>query len=284
MFGSALIIFRETLEAALVIGIIAAATRGVSHRTLWLIIGVTCGVIGSFIVAALTDTIADFAEGSGQELFNAAVLAIAVVMIAWHNIWMSTHGAELARDAKRIGSEVKDGQRELSAIAILVALTVLREGAESVLFLHVMATGGNTSWVSMLTGGALGLLAGALVGTFMFIGLMRIPLRWFFSVTGTLLLLLAAGLASQMAKMLIQADWIPPLVSPLWDSSSVLPTNSVTGSILHVLIGYEASPSGMQILFYAGTIAIIVGLTALVRRNQQQPAPQAKSELSVGST
>ena len=284
MFGSALIIFRETLEAALVIGIIAAATRGVSHRTLWLIIGVTCGVIGSFIVAALTDTIADFAEGSGQELFNAAVLAIAVVMIAWHNIWMSTHGAELARDAKRIGSEVKDGQRELSAIAILVALTVLREGAESVLFLHVMATGGNTSWVSMLTGGALGLLAGALVGTFMFIGLMRIPLRWFFSVTGTLLLLLAAGLASQMAKMLIQADWIPPLVSPLWDSSSVLPTNSVSGSILHVLIGYEASPSGMQILFYAGTIAIIVGLTALVRRNQQQPAPQAKSELSVGST
>lgn len=286
MFGSALIIFRETLEAALVIGIIAAATRGVSHRTLWLIIGVTCGVIGSFIVAALTDTIADFAEGSGQELFNAAVLAIAVVMIAWHNIWMSTHGAELARDAKRIGSEVKDGQRELSAIAILVALTVLREGAESVLFLHGMATGGNTSWVSMLTGGALGLLAGALVGTFMFIGLMRIPLRWFFSVTGTLLLLLAAGLASQMAKMLIQADWIPPLVSPLWDSSSVLPTNSVTGSILHVLIGYEASPSGMQILFYAGTIAIIVGLTALVRRSQQQqqPAPQAKSELSAGAT
>jgi high-affinity iron transporter len=158
MFGSALIIFRETLEAALVIGIIAAATRGVSGRTLWLIIGVTCGVIGSFIVAALTDTIADFAEGSGQELFNAAVLAIAVVMIAWHNIWMSTHGAELARDAKRIGSEVKDGQRELSAIAILVALTVLREGAESVLFLHGMATGSETSLMSMLTGGVLGLL------------------------------------------------------------------------------------------------------------------------------
>ena len=157
MFGSALIIFRETLEAALVIGIIAAATRGVSGRTLWLIIGVTCGVIGSFILATLTDTIADFAEGTGQELFNAAVLATAVLMIAWHNIWMSTHGAELARDAKRIGSEVKDGQRELSAIAILVALTVLREGAESVLFLHGMATGSETSLMSMLTGGALGL-------------------------------------------------------------------------------------------------------------------------------
>ena len=283
MFGSALIIFRETLEAALVIGIIAAATRGVSRRSLWLIIGVACGVIVSFIVAALAETIATLAEGSGQELFNAAVLATAVIMIAWHNIWMSTHGAELARDAKRLGSEVKEGQRELSAIAILVGLTVLREGAESVLFLHGMATGSDNSLVSMLSGGALGLLGGAIVGTFMFVGLMRIPLRWFFSVTGTLLLLLAAGLSSQMAKMLIQADWLPALVSPLWDTSSVLPMSSITGSILHVLIGYEATPSGMQILFYAGTIAIIMTLTALVRRNQQQ-ATQPNRVLSVSST
>lgn len=283
MFGSALIIFRETLEAALVIGIIAAATRGVSRRSLWLIIGVACGVIGSFIVAALAETIANLAEGSGQELFNAAVLATAVIMIAWHNIWMSTHGAELARDAKRLGSEVKEGQRELSAIAILVGLTVLREGAESVLFLHGMATGSDNSLVSMLSGGALGLLGGAIVGTFMFVGLMRIPLRWFFSVTGTLLLLLAAGLSSQMAKMLIQADWLPALVSPLWDTSSALPMSSITGSILHVLIGYEATPSGMQILFYAGTIVIIMTLTALVRRNQQQ-ATQPNRVLSVSST
>ncbi len=283
MFGSALIIFRETLEAALVIGIIAAATRGVSRRSLWLIIGVACGVIGSFVVAALAETIANLAEGSGQELFNAAVLATAVIMIAWHNIWMSTHGAELARDAKRIGSEVKEGQRELSAIAILVGLTVLREGAESVLFLHGMATGSDNSLVSMLSGGALGLLGGAIVGTFMFVGLMRIPLRWFFSVTGTLLLLLAAGLSSQMAKMLIQADWLPALVTPLWDTSSVLPMSSITGSILHVLIGYEATPSGMQILFYAGTIAIIMTLTALVRRTQQQ-ATQSNRVLSVSST
>lgn len=281
MFGSALIIFRETLEAALVVGIIAAATRGVSRRSLWLVIGVAAGVIGSFIVAALTETIASFAEGSGQELFNAAVLAIAVFMLAWHNIWMSTHGAELARDAKRVGSEVQDGSRELSAIAVLVALTVLREGAESVLFLRGMASGTESNVVSMMTGGALGLLGGALVGTLMFAGLMRIPLRWFFSVTGTLLLLLAAGLSGQMAKMLIQADWLPALITPLWDTSAYLPTSSVGGAMLHVLIGYEASPSGMQILFYACTIAIILTLTAVVRRNQLRVL-QAKSELSAG--
>src|SRR5574340_1235638 len=94
MFGSAIIVFRETLEAALLIGIIAAATRGLSGRNLWLAIGVGAGLAGSLVVAGLTETIADMAEGSGQELFNAAVLGIAVLMLGWHNIWMATRSEE----------------------------------------------------------------------------------------------------------------------------------------------------------------------------------------------
>ena len=268
MFGPAIIIFRETLEAALVLGIIGAATRGVDRRGLWLGIGVLAGLIGSGIIAGLTETIAQLADGSGQELFNAGVLGVAVLMLAWHHIWMSTHGAELARDARQLGTAVKDGQRELSAIAILVALTVLREGAESVLFLHGMATGGNSSLTDIVAGGALGLAGGTVIGMIMYLGLMRIPLRWFFSVTGAMLVLLAAGLAGQMARFLIQADLLPPLATPLWDTTSLLSSKSLVGSILHVLVGYESAPSGMQILFYAGTLAAIVGCSALVKRQQ----------------
>ena len=266
MFGPAIIIFRETLEAALVIGIIAAATRGVSGRGLWLTIGVIAGAIGSGVIAALTETIADLADGSGQELFNAGVLGIAVLMLAWHHIWMASHGAELARDAKQLGAAVQDGSSELSAVALLVALTVLREGAESVLFLHGMATGGASSTTDILAGGALGLIGGAAVGLVMFLGLMRIPLRWFFSVTGALLVLLAAGLAGQMARYLIQADLLPALATPIWDTSALLSTTSLTGSVLHVLVGYEPSPSGMQIVFYGVTLAAIVFFAALVKR------------------
>lgn len=268
MFGPAIIIFRETLEAALVLGIVGAATRGVDRRGLWLCIGVLAGLVGSGIIAALTETIAQLADGSGQELFNAGVLGVAVLMLAWHHIWMSTHGAELARDARQLGTAVKDGQRELSAIAILVALTVLREGAESVLFLHGMATGGNSSLTDIVAGGALGLAGGTVIGMIMYLGLMRIPLRWFFSVTGAMLVLLAAGLAGQMARFLIQADLLPPLATPLWDTTSLLSSKSLVGSILHVLVGYESAPSGMQILFYAGTLAAIVGCSALVKRQQ----------------
>ncbi len=275
MFGPALIIFRETLEAALVLGIVAAATRGVSRRSLWLLLGVLAGLIGSGLIAALTETIAGLADGSGQELFNAAVLGLAVLMLGWHHVWMATHGAELARDARQVGNEVREGNRELSAIALLVALTVLREGAESVLFLHGMASASDSSLMKVLAGGALGLLGGSALGLVMYLGLMRIPLRWFFSVTGILLVLLAGGLASQMARYLIQADWLPALAEPLWDSTALLSSTSLGGSVMHVLIGYEPSPSGMQIIFYTSTIAVILLLASLVRRQQQAPVLQA---------
>ncbi len=268
MFGPAIIIFRETIEAALVISIVAAATRGVSRRTLVIVLGVLAGVLGSGVLAALTETIADLAEGSGQELFNAAVLGIAVLMLGWHHVWMSSHGAELARDAKRVGVQVSEGAAGLSAILILIALTVLREGAESVLFLHGMASGSSTSLADVLGGGALGLLGGAALGVLMYFGLMRIPLRWFFSVTGWLIVLLAAGLAGQMARYLIQADWLPSLISPLWDTSFILSSDSLAGRILHALVGYEPNPSAMQMLFYVVTLGLILASASMVKRHQ----------------
>ena len=258
MFGSAIIVFRETLEAALLIGIIAAATRGLSGRNLWLAVGVGVGLAGSLVVAGLTETIAEMAEGAGQELFNAAILGIAVLMLGWHNIWMATHGREMAAQAKSVGNAVRSGQREMSALAILIALAVLREGSETALFLYGLAASAGSSRVSMLGGGLLGLVAGIGAGWALYSGLARIPLRHFFTVTSVLILFLAAGMAGQMARLLIQGDLIRSLASPLWDSSSLLPMDSVLGNLLHLFAGYEARPSGMQVLFYALTFLVIL--------------------------
>jgi high-affinity iron transporter len=277
MFGSALIVFRESLEAALLIGIIAAATRGLAHRDRWLVIGVGAGVIGSLVVAALTESIAQMAGGSGQELFNAGILGVAVLMIGWHNIWMASHGKEMANKAKGIGSDVRNGEQELSAVAIAIALTVLREGSETALFLQGMAASAPNGSGSVLLGGLIGLLAGSALGVVTYFGLLRIPLRRFFSVTGALLLLLAAGLAGQMAKFLIQADRIPSLATPLWDTSGFLPADSGVGSALHVLIGYEAQPAGMQVIFYAITFACILAGSTLLRRRSQSSTYHLKS-------
>ncbi len=274
MFGASIIVFRESLEAALLIGVIAAATRGLPKRGLWLALGIGAGLLGSLVVAALTETIAEMAGGSGQEVFNAAILGFAVLMLAWHNIWMASHGAEMARKAKRVGEGVREGTQEMSAVAIVVAITVLREGSETVLFLHGLAA--SASGATVISGGLLGLIAGVVVGVAMYGGLLRIPVRWFFSVTGGLLLLLAAGLASQMARFLVQADWLPSLVSPLWNTSGILPVNSAIGSVLHVLIGYEAQPSGMQAIFYIVTF-LCIAMGAWWARRQHRPIFRATS-------
>ena len=257
MLATALIVFREVLEAALIIGIISAATRAIPGSRRWLAGGVLIGLLGAALVAGFADVIGNWANGFGQDIFNATVLGVAVLMLAWHNIWMASHGAQLAANAKAVSNDIRDGSSELSAVLVIVGVAVLREGSEAVLFLYSIATGDGGGPTQMVMGGALGVLAGIALGYLVYAGLLRIPLRWFFSATGVLVLLLAAGMASQAAHFLIQADLLPSLATPLWDTSGFLPQDSKIGMLLHSLIGYDAQPAGMQLVFYVSALVVI---------------------------
>lgn len=265
MFGSAIVVFRETLEAALIIGVIAAATRGVQARGTWLTAGIGAGTVGSLIVASLTGQIAEMAQGAGQELFNAGILILAAAMLGGHNIWMVRHGQQLARDARQLGRDIASGSRQMSTLALVVALAILREGSETALFLYGLLSGGGETLVNVLGGGAAGLFAGALAGYGLYAGFLRIPSRLFFSATSALILLLAASMASQAARFLVQADLLPSLADPFWNTSWLLDDASVPGRFLRALIGYEARPSGIQVLFYAATLFIVLGGMRYVR-------------------
>lgn len=270
MLSAAIIVFRETLEAALIIGIIAVATRNLRARNAWLLGGITAGLLGSVLVALSTSKIADWAQGMGQELFNASVLGVAAAMLAWHNIWMARHGRQLAMQAKQLGHEVSTGSREMSALALVVGLAILREGSETALFLYSMLTGGEETLSSVLGGGALGLILGCAAGLGLYAGVLRIPPRHFFGVTSGLILLLAAAMASQAARFLVQADVLPSLAAPLWNTAWLLDNSSVLGRTLHTLVGYEAAPSGTQVAFYAATlVSILIGMRLV--RNRPLP-------------
>jgi high-affinity iron transporter len=256
MLGTGLLVFREVLEAALIVSIVFAATRGVRARGAWVSGGILVGVLGALLVAFFADVIAAAVSGVGQELFNASVLLAAVVMIAWHAIWMASHGKELATQMKSVGGAVQSGARPLSALLIVVAIAVLREGSEVVLFLYGQAASGAGA-IAIAGGIALGVVGGVAVGFLLYFGLLGIPMRYFFSATNWLMLLLAAGLASQAAGFLIQADVLPALGNRIWDTSALLSDASLLGKTLHTLIGYDARPAGMQIVFYAITAAVI---------------------------
>jgi high-affinity iron transporter len=273
MLATLLLVFREVLEAALIVSIVAAATRGVAGRGRWIGGGLAAGVLGAAVVALFASGIADAMSGMGQEWFNAAVLLAAVAMIGWHVVWMARHGRELAAQMQFIGREVSVGHRPLTALLVVVAIAVLREGSEVVLFGYGMLAGGSTTG-ALVVGGVLGVVAGTAVGFALYFGLLRIPMRHFFTATNGLLVLLAAGLASAAAGYLVQADALPPLVDTLWDSSWLLSDQSMLGHTLHVLVGYTAQPSGVQILFYAATVTLLLLGMRLSRLPAPAPAPR----------
>jgi FTR1 family protein len=264
MLAVAIVVFREVLEAALIVGLVTAASRGVPGRGKFIAGGVVAGILGACLVAAFAETIAEAASGVGQELLNAAIMFLAVVMLGWHNVWMGKHGREMASEAASLGAAVTSGARPLTALALVVGVAALREGSELVLFLYSIAAAGGGGPLNMLGGGAIGLAAGASFGVALYLGLLRIPTRHLFAVTSWLILLLAAGLASQGAAFLVQADLLPPLGSSIWDSSRFLSEASIPGKVLHVLVGYVARPDGIQIIFWLATLAIIGLLMRLV--------------------
>ena len=157
MLAALIIVFREVIEAGLVIGIVLATARGVHGRVAWVGLGVLGGVAGACLVAAFAGVLGEAFAGSGQDLFNAAVLIVAVLMLGWHNVWMARHGRALAADAKAVGDAVLAGSRPMTALAVVVAIAVLREGAEVVLFLYGVAVSGGETFAAMAAGGALGL-------------------------------------------------------------------------------------------------------------------------------
>lgn len=254
MWGIALLVFREVLEAALIITVVAAATRGVARRGMFIGSGITLGVLGALVVAAFAGVISQALSGIGQELFNATVLLAAVLMIGWHVIWMSSHGREMARQMKTLGGAVQAGSSSLTILLAVVALAVLREGSEVVLFLTGMLAGGAGGLVPGLT---LGILAGTALGFALYFGLLRIPVRYFFTATNWMLVLLAAGLASTAARFLIQANLLPAWGNELWDTSWLLGDSSLLGQTVHILVGYDARPAGMQLVFYVVTLAAL---------------------------
>ena len=267
MFSAALIVFRESLEAALFVGIVAAATRQLAGRTRWLSAGVGIGALGAIALALLAQQISGWFDGIGQDVVNIGVLSLALAMLVWHCIWVTAHAKEMANGARQLGASVQEGQRKPWALLVAVALAVLREGAETVLFV-----GGSVSAASatqsdaLLLSCAAGLGLGALVGFVIYAGLARIPARHLFSATNVLIALLAGSIASQLARALTQAGLINAWSSPLWDSSQALVPDSALGTLLHALVGYDAQPTGVQLAFYLSVLALIYAGTRLLRR------------------
>jgi len=208
----------------------------------------------------------------GQELFNATILGIAVLMLTWHNVWMAHHGREMAGEMRAAGQAVTDGTKSLLALAVVVGVAVLREGSEVALFLYGVAASDGGSAASLAIGGIIGLALGAGVCLLTYFGLMRIPQRALFATTTVLITLLAAGMAAQAVAFLERANWLNSLDTVVWDSAWLLSEASIAGRTMHTLVGYTDQPTQMQLLVY---LAVLVATVMLMRLTGSQPTNRA---------
>ena len=268
MLASLVIVFREVIEAGLIVGVVLAATRGVARRGAWVAGGIGAGVLGAALLAMFAGALESAFAGSGQEVFNATVLLIAVAMLSWHQLWMASHGRQIASEMKAMGRDVALGRKSMLAMAVVVGVAVLREGSEVVLFLYGIAASSHEGWARLMSGGAAGVGLGALLSWLLYRGLLAIPVSRLFAVTGWLIALLAAGMAGQAAAILAGIDLIPAWGYQLWDTSWLLPEDSIPGRALHALVGYADRPMGVQL---AAWLAVLIALAVGARLTRGAP-------------
>lgn len=252
MLAEAIITFRETLEAALIVGIILAYLHRTGNfryeRHVWL--GVGAGIVGSLVGAAIFPAIERLMP---EELFEGLIMLVASVMVTWMILWMLKARHIRHEIEKKVKVELDE--KRATGLAVFVFLSVFREGIETVLFLGAAAFAGSS--LSIL--GALAGMAGAVFLAFLlFETTMKVNMKLFFNVTSVILILFAAGLVSHAVKE-FQEVKVLPAQEPIWDTSAILDDKSPAGAIPRALFGYRAKPTllmvGTYLLYLLGVFA-----------------------------
>lgn len=263
MFSSAIIVFREIFEIVLIVGVVLAATRDMPNRQKAIAFGFLGGLAGAGIIAYFTDTISDFGEGLGQEYMNAFILFLAAAFIGWTLLWMKSHAHEMRAKFKQVGDAIKSGQASYITLSAVIALAVWREGSEIVLFSYGMMAAGEP-FQNILLGGAIGGLGGFVLGMALYLGMIRLPLNVFFTVTSVLLMFLVAGMVSQGIGFLSAAGLFSDLQNTVWDSSWLLSEDGIIGETLGVLVGYTSRPSVIQLSAYILTLSALIAAVKMI--------------------
>lgn len=260
MLQIAIVVFREVLEIALILGILISATKEINGRANWIISGLVLGILISISLAYFTDQISASLDGMGQEFFNGLILLGASFMIGWTVLWMQKHARTISGELKRLSNSVREGRKPLYALMIAVLLSVIREGTEIVLFTYSYYVSGVKIY-SIISGLVVGIFCGVASGFILYFGIIKAFGKYFFAITSWLLIFFASGISASGIGFWINGDIIPALGNPAIDLSSFIAQESLMGKFLNIFFGYIDKPAGMQILIYFLTlITLSVGL------------------------
>lgn len=280
--GNALfIVWRESVEAILIVGILYAWIRErggdrIGLRHLWA--GVAVGACLAVLLAVAMLSVQTQLAGTALDAFQAAIVFAAAALITHMVLWMRHHGRQMKRELEEGLQRAATGEGGLAA-AVLAAVAVAREGSETVLFLYGLGMEQRgPQLASLLAGAGVGFFLALLTAWLIAKGRQVVSWRAFFRATEIVLLLLAASLMTGGLEKLISLEWVPPIVEPLWDTSAVLDDGSVAGGLLAAFTGYRARPSLVLVLAYLAYWAVVWLLIARANR-----APESASANLAGN-
>ena len=274
MLAGSLITFREGLEAFLIVGILLGYLTKINQSQLkvhvW--IGAGAAILASAGVAVIFQTLAIQFEGKAAELFEVTVALVAVGVLTWMVLWMQRQSQTIKGELEqKMSAALSKGQAW--ALAGLAFVSVLREGVETALFLSaifVAARGDNP-----LPGAALGLAMAAGITYLIFRSALRLNLRTFFIVTGSFLIIIAAGLVGHSVMALQEIGWLPIGMSTAWDLGRLISNDGLPGKLLHAFVGYEAAPTWLMVAFYTAYVLVFGGqFIGAARRGAPRTAPR----------
>jgi high-affinity iron transporter len=274
------IVWRESVEALLVVGILYAwlrngdadARRGIPY--LWA--GVAAGLLAAIALGAALVGFTEELSGDAQDYFQTAMVLVASGLIVQMVLWMKHHGRTMKRDME---ASLQRSRQDANwwGVTVLVALAIAREGSETVIFLYGLGFG-QSGHVDPMQYLAVGIGLGLAFLTFYLLQLGGKVFSWrlFFRVTEIMLLFLAAGLFETGVDKLIDKEILPVIVNQVWDSSRLLDDSSTFGSLVATLTGYRAHPAGMNLLAYGVYWAVIFTLLrGATRRIARRPKSRA---------
>ncbi len=260
MLQIAIVVFREILEISLIIGILSAATKDIKGHGKWILGGLLLGIIASLFIAFSADKISESLDGMGQEFFNGLILLSAAFMISWTTIWMQKHAKSISGELKKLSNSIREGKKPLYILLVVVFLSTIREGTEIVLFSYSYYLSGEEVF-QIILGILIGITFGSIAGLALYLGILKIFGKYFFTITTWILVFLASGISAQGIGFWINAGIVPALGNPLFDASQILSQTSYLGKFLHIFFGYIDQPAGMQlIVYFSNLLALIVGL------------------------
>ncbi|MFI6420874.1 iron uptake transporter permease EfeU [Streptomyces sp. NPDC050842] len=292
MFGNYLIGLREGLEASLVVCILIAylvkTGRRDALKPIWIGIGVAVGVALAF--GAGLEFGSQELTFEAQELLGGTLSIVAVVLVTWMVFWMRRTARHLRAELHgRLDAALQMGTGALVATAFLA---VGREGLETALFVWASVRASSDGSYAPLAGVVLGLLTAVLLGRLFYQGAVRINLAKFFTWTGGMLVVVAAGVLAYGVHDLQEARFLDGLADKAFDVSATIPPDSWYGTLLKGVFNFQPDPTVLQVtvwaLYLIPTLALFlapIGSGPSVRVEKQKATDeQAEAEASAETT